>query len=430
MATVKYLLQSKSETSNIYIRYSINRQTVFKRKTGFIINAKDWSLDKAQPKTGREDLKILKSKLEKLSTFISDSHNNAISKGTTFTAEWLEQQINSFNNKTEFIPLDVLTSYMQKYIDEAPYKQNKKKGVGLSKGHVSNLSATMITLLRFEKETLNGRSILMKEINIAFIEKLKTWLFEQKYSVNYIGKVISNIKTICFEASNNDIEISPQLKSVKSITEKKAPEDIVFLSEAEQEIIKNTTLTSNALINARKWLLLGCLIGQRGGDLLAITSNNIKEINGMKIIELRQQKTGKLVAIPLLPLALEIVDSGLPYPLSLTRFNNTIKEICKIAGLDNPTKGRKMLQGDRTTTKGLFPKHEIVSSHICRRSFASNFYSKIPTPILMNITAHSREEMFLNYIGKTTYENAHQMLEYFAKLVPKNNTVETAILSE
>ena len=82
-----------------------------------------------------------------------------------------------------------------------------------------------------------------------------------------------------------------------------------------------------------------------------------------------------------------------------------------------------MLQGDRTTTIGLFPKHEIISSHVCRRSFASNFYSKIPTPILMNITAHSREEIFLSYIGKTTYENAHQMLEYFAKLVPKNNTI-------
>lgn len=418
MATVKYLLQSKSETSNIYIRYSINRQTVFKRKTGFIINAKDWSYDKAQPKTGRDDLKVLKSTLEKLSTFISDSYNNAISKGTSFTGEWLEVQINAFNNKTEFVPLDVLVNYIQKYIDQAPYKQNRKKEVGLSKGHVDNLKSTKLNMLRFEAEILNGRSILMKEINIAFVEKLKTWLFEQNYSVNYVGKVIANIKTVCFEASNNDIEISSQLKSVTTLTEKKAPEDIVFLSEAEQEIIKNTYLTSEALKNARKWLLLGCLVGQRGGDLLLINDKNIKEINSMKIIELRQQKTGKLVAIPLLPQAIEIVESGLPYCISVSRFNDNIKDICKIAGLDAPTKGRKLLKGDRTTTKGLFPKYEVISSHVCRRSFASNFYSKIPTPILMNITAHAREEMFLSYIGKTTYENAYQMLEYFSKLAP------------
>jgi Phage integrase SAM-like domain len=418
MATVKYLLQSKSETSNIYIRYSINRQTVFKRKTGFIINAKDWSLDKAQPKTGRDDLKILKSKLEKLSTFISDSHNNAISKRTSFTGEWLEAQINAFNNKVEFVQLDLLNNYIQKYIDQAPYKQNRKKELGLSKGHISNLEATKKSLLRFEQEILSGRSIVMKEINIAFIEKLKTWLFEQNYSVNYVGKVIANIKTVCFQASNNDIEISSQLKSVKTLAEKKAPEDIVFLSEAEQEIIKNTPVKGIPMQNAKKWLLLGCLVGQRGGDLFSITEKNIKEVNGMKIIELRQQKTGKLVAIPLLPKALEIVESGMPYPISIYRFNENIKAICRIAGLNTPMKGRKLLKGDRTTTKGLFPKYEIISSHVCRRSFASNFYSKIPTPILMNITAHAREEMFLSYIGKTTYENAYQMLEYFSKLAP------------
>ena len=370
-------------------------------------------------------LKALKLKLEKLSTFISVSHNNAVSKGTIFTAEWLEQQINSFNNKTEFVPLDVLTTYMQKYIDQAPYRQNRKKELGLSKGHIYSLISAKVAVLRFESQFLNGRSVLIKEINIAFTEKLKTSLFDQKYSVNYVGKTIANIKTVCFEASNNDIEISSQLKSVKTLTERKAPEDIVFLNEAEQEIIKNTALTSEALINARKWLLLGCLLGQRGGDLLAITHNNIKEINSMKIVELRQQKTGKLVAIPLLPQAIEIVENGLPYRISMSRFNYNIKDICKIAGLDAPTKGRRMLNGDKTTTKGLYPKYEIVSSHICRRSFASNFYSKIPTPILMNITAHAREEMFLSYIGKTTYENAHQMLEYFAKLVPKNNTIET-----
>ena len=64
MATIKYLLQSKSETSNIYVRYSINRETVLKRKTGLIINAKDWSTDKALPKTGRDDLKALKTKTQ------------------------------------------------------------------------------------------------------------------------------------------------------------------------------------------------------------------------------------------------------------------------------------------------------------------------------------------------------------------------------
>jgi len=40
----------------------------------------------------------------------------------------------------------------------------------------------------------------------------------------------------------------------------------------------------------------------------------------------------------------------------------------------------------------------------------------------MNITAHGTEKVFLNYIGKTTYDNAYQMIEYFSKLAPKEKT--------
>lgn len=422
MAKIKFLLQSKSETSNIYVRYSINRATVLKRKTGFIISAKDWSVDKAQPKMGREDLKIIKSKLDKLAVFINDSHNEGISKGIEFTGDWLQLQIDIFNNKIAIVELDVLTVYIQKYIDEAPFKLNQKKEFGLSAGRIRNLKLFKNTILRYENEVLKDKSILIKDINLKFVEDFKGWLFNKGYSVNYVGKNIANIRTICNDAQKNDIETSSQIKNIKVLSESKEPEEVIFLSEEEQELIKNTQINREALINAKKWLLLGCLIGQRGGDLLNITDKNIKEINGIKIIELKQQKTGKLVAVPMLPEALEIIESGMPYKIALSRFNEYIKSICRKAKLNEPTKGRKKVKSTEPTTKGIYPKHEVITSHICRRSFATNFYGRIPTPILMNITAHGTEKMFLNYIGKTTYDNAYQMLEYFSKLAPKDKT--------
>lgn len=422
MAKIKFLLQSKSEISNIYVRYSINRATVLKRKTGFIINAKDWSVDKAQPKMGREDLKIIKSKLDKLATFINDAHNEGISNGLEFTGDWLQLQIDIFNNKIAVVELDVLTNYIDKYIAEAPYKTNQKKEIGLSDGRIGNLKLFKNTIIRYETEVLNSKSILIKNINLQFVEKYKTWLFDQGYAVNYVGKNIDNIKVICNDAFKNDIETSTQLKNIKSISENNTPENVIYLSEEEQEQIKNTTLIREALINARKWLLLGCLVGQRGGDLLDISEKNIKKLGGIKIIELKQQKTGKLVAIPLLPEALGIIENGMPYKISLPRFNEYIKDVCKEAGLTQKIIGRRKLKANSPTVKDMYPKYEVITSHVCRRSFATNFYGRIPTPILMNITAHGTERMFLNYIGKTTYDNAYQMLEYFSKLAPKDKT--------
>ena len=46
----------------------------------------------------------------------------------------------------------------------------------------------------------------------------------------------------------------------------------------------------------------------------------------------------------------------------------------------------------------------------------------------MNITAHGTEKVFLKYIGKTTYDNAYQMLEYFSKLAPKQTIKQTGVV--
>ena len=59
------------------------------------------------------------------------------------------------------------------------------------------------------------------------------------------------------------------------------------------------------------------------------------------------------------------------------------------------------------------PKHEFVTSHIILRSFASNYYGKIETPLLMNITGHSKESTFLTYIG--THQNKDALADLFMK---------------
>ncbi|HEU0135679.1 MAG TPA: phage integrase SAM-like domain-containing protein, partial [Flavobacterium sp.] len=362
MATLKYILRSKTENSNVFVRYSISRETRLIKKTGFLIDYKDWSKDpkKDQPIQRNQELKTLKSKLDKLAVFINDAYNNGVSNGTDFTGDWLQFQIDTFNNKTPVVQLDVFTEYIQKYINEAPYKQNAKKEQGLSKGRVQNLKLFKTTVLKYEAEVLSSKSILIRTINLKFVEQYKSWMFSKGYSTNYVGKNIANIRTICLDAAKNDIETSSQIKNIKGISESKEPEDIVFLSEDEQESIKNAPLIREALINARKWLLLGCLIGQRAGDLLNITSRNIKDIQGINIIELKQQKTGKLVAVPILPEAMDIIESGMPYKISLVHFNEYIKDICKAAGIDAPTKGREKTKNNIATSKGVFPKYKVV----------------------------------------------------------------------
>jgi integrase len=416
---IRYEIRSKSDPVNIYISLSAGRGKAFKRKTGKTIYLEFWDDVKGLPKGKTDEIKNLKTDLEKLRIAVNERFDKDEPAGIEITADWLQDQVNFYFGKSEIVELDILTTYIQKYIDEAPYKKNAKKELGLSKGRIQNLKLFKNTVLKYEEEKLKGKSVVLKEINLKFLENYKMWMFGKGYSTNYVGKNIANFRTICRDAGKNDFEISTQVKSFEGISESREPEDIITLNEDEQEAIKKAELFREALINARKFLLLGCLIGQRAGDLLNITEKNIKEIGGVKIIELKQQKTGKLVAVPLLPEALEIIKDGLPYKISLSRFNEYIKDVCKAAGIDGPTKARIKQTKGTPHTKDIFPKWQVISSHVCRRSFATNFYGRIPTPVLMNITAHGTERMFLSYIGKTTYDNAFQMVEYFNKLAPK-----------
>ena len=55
---------------------------------------------------------------------------------------------------------------------------------------------------------------------------------------------------------------------------------------------------------------------------------------------------------------------------------------------------------------GMYPKYELITSHTMRMSFATNYFGNIETPILMEITGHSRESTFLSYIGGNQNKDA------------------------
>ena len=83
--------------------------------------------------------------------------------------------------------------------------------------------------------------------------------------------------------------------------------------------------------------------------------------------------------------------------------------------------------------KGQYKKHELVSSHICRRSFATNHYGKLPTPVIMAVTGHQSSKQFMSYINKVPKDDA-EILNSFWQLqeqkkeqkIPKLKVIKTA----
>ena len=247
---------------------------------------------------------------------------------------------------------------------------------------------------------------------------LKYLINKKQYSKNYALKKIADLKTVCFDAETDGIKTHPQLKKIDSTKSKN--ENIIYLSSLELEKIEQADIKNEALQNARKWLLLGCNIGQRGGDLLNITDSNFVIRNGYEVIELQQQKTGKNITIPVLQTTKDILETGLPYKISIQKLNEYLKQVCEIAEINQMTEGGLIKvtekgKGNKQKRKinGIYPKHKLITSHVCRRSFATNQYGILPTTLIMQITAHSTEKMLLNYIGKNSLDYAQQIADFY-----------------
>jgi len=435
MATVKYQLLSESENAPIYLRLSVRRGLTPRAKTGLHISPKNWSTTSNFPKTTSATNKKLKSDLQKLETYILDEINHAGSDGTLINTAWLKHTINlHFGHVTENKQSDLLIDAIQSIIDEAPTRKNAKGGIGLSKSRVNGYISLKNIITEYQKHN----AIKVIDVDVKFAKDFLKYLLNIKmYQKSTALKKLADLKTVCNDASFYGVETSTQLKKIDST--KHNNENILYLNPSELQAIEDIALMSDALKNARKWLLLGCNIGQRGGDLLKLDESNFVNRNGLEVIELKQQKTDKNVTIPVLEKTKEIIKSGMPYKISMQKFNKYIKEICKVAQIHEPTEGSKITvlekgKGNREKRKinGTYPKWQLMASHVCRRSFCTNLYGILPTPLIMSISAHSSEKMLLNYIGKDRLDFAQQIADFYTlqalkeKKEPQLNVIKRA----
>jgi len=99
-----------------------------------------------------------------------------------------------------------------------------------------------------------------------------------------------------------------------------------------------------------------------------------------------------------------------------TLFNKHLKDVCEDAKINKLTEGNLLDPSANRYKKGMYPKWKLISSHTCRRSFCSNFYAQreYPTPLLMSVSGHSTETMFLEYIGKKPIDYALQLADVWA----------------
>lgn len=399
MATINFFVQSKTNPSGIYVRLREGVSIDAKAKTKFAINPIDWS-KKGQPKNLKdESFKALNSDLLKLKSSILSHYNKCVDVEPINSA-WLKNFLNP-KIKINVAP-STLLDYFDYYISqEISLKKASKTKLRTIKSHVNGFQKEMNTVF------------FIKNVDEGFKVEFLKYCIKNGYAQNTISKYFHLIKTMCYHAESKRIDVSPQLKKLSI---KKVKTDKIYLDTKELKLIENAVFNENALDNARDWLIISCETGQRVSDFLRFNKEMIRYQNKKPLIEFTQQKTNKIMTIPLSKKVMSLLKKrkgDFPYKISDQRYNEHIKKVCENAGLTALTKGSVIDKKTNRKKTGIFPKWMLVSSHIGRRSFSTNYYGIIPTPLLMGATGHATEQQFLEYIGKSDSQKAMQLADYF-----------------
>ncbi|VDH15625.1 Site-specific recombinase XerD [Algoriella xinjiangensis] len=424
MATIAYSIRSSKndKLSSIYLRFRDSSRIDVNLAVNYLnclpSNFKNGKCKVSSYKVKESDTDTLNVILEKLKThvlgdFLENEHS------ITNAKLWLKQSIESFNNADEQKDLDDFIVFLDYYLDskvgsvaDSTYKKIKTE--------ITKLKKFVTDSSDFFKA---GQKIRFKNLNDSFLRRYEDYLESLNYQSQTYSKKVKNLKQVCVFAKQNNIVVNEAIFNWKFKVFKK-PNDakFIYLNFEELQSITDLKLKTGYLDNARDWLLIACFTGQRVSDFLQFNKGNIKKDSDLDFIEFTQQKTKKLMKIPILDAVQAVLDKNkgnFPRNISATKFNVYIKEVCKKAGIIEKVFGGKPNQG--TNNRKIYDtyyKYELVTSHIGRRSFATNFYGLDDTNVndLMYVTGHNSQKQFLDYIQKTNEERGIEVAKAFKKI--------------
>jgi integrase len=434
-----YYLQSKKSPSPIYIR--IRQGSIdAKAKTEYFVDPENWGAGEVKmvktPKGAIAEVKKdiserngylikLDDNLNIIRSKVTNAFNNR-ENDSEVNSEWLKNIINPPEEKN-IVPT-TLIAYFDYYID---FKKS-----GNAPSTIKKLNVIKAMLTRFESHT--GKRHKVEEVDTKFQISFEKFCDENNYAHNTKAKAVKIIKTVCRHANSNGVKTNHKLDNIK--TSYKRVENIHLTFEEIDKII-NTSFTDERLEIARDWLIISCFTAQRVSDFMRFRKEDIVEMEGMKFIDIRQNKTDDPLYLPMVNPEIENIlakrDGNFP-PLfsdklssNETIYNELVKEVCRKSKINNIVIGTKKDPKTKRNETKEFKKYELVSSHIGRRSFASNYYGKINTALLIAATGHSTEQQFLTYVGKKGTHNSLQLAKELKTLAiqkrePKLTVIKNA----
>ena len=314
--------------------------------------------------------------------------------------------------------------FISQYIEECASGDRKKKDstLNVAPGTVKSFRGFFAQLKAYQEE----RHIIIDfpDITVAFYEDFKRFMLDKKYSPNTIARITKILKMMCYAAERVKLFDAKDIRT--SVLAHPKDVDNVYLSDERIQELYDLDLSNHeAWEKVRDVFVVGCLTGQRVSDYKRINKGMIVELSdGHKYIKLKQEKTRKIVFIPLDYRAEAILDkyNGVLPKLFDQKINDYIKKVGEMLGWTEIVEMDEQRGSMEYTAKRRFC--DLIKTHTARRSFATNMYrAGASLSSIMAITGHGSEEQLRVYLKLTDEEKA---IEARKEMFFRNNSMRIA----
>lgn len=427
MATTNLIVKGAKNPASVYLRLALGRGSDITVKTGIAVNPKHW--DKRQRKIrnvidepNREEIN---NRLAKLQLYIIEQRNLDYSAGEIIDREWLEKTIAKFfarPDEGKAKPQEwkiYLLDFCRWWMENKKKDYRNADGTPMQERTSMQYDMVIDNIASYEKH--KKCRLKLSQLTANDFADIALFMSDNEgYAHASVKRKIVRVKFFCKQAEVENLIVSKAYIGRIVVKQEKESYKHPYLNDEEITRIFNLDLSHNqTLDNVRDNFIIGLWTGLRISDFLTrLSTENLDD----GFIDIKTKKTGHSVSIPMHWQVRAVLDKRkgkLPPKISEQKFNDYIKIICQIAEIDQEMMGGIAIVDKDTGIKrkkiGIYKKYLLVTSHICRRSMATNLFGKVENKVIMDVCGWASEAQMYSYNKSTNRESAIKLKNHWDK---------------
>ncbi|WP_299159437.1 site-specific integrase [uncultured Eudoraea sp.] len=363
--------------------------------TGLFINPKEWNSKQQKAISISNRGSQINRQLEIITAEISRTYLQLQLAGDEFSVEDI---FNNYIGKPTAKDVGTI-EYFKEFLD----KKKKLIGIDIQLATWKKFNYAYSQVQDFIKWKYCKHDFPLSKLKLQFLHDFEYYLkIERNQSQVTINKCIQRFRKPIKEALGEGyLEKDPFVLHKPGRVRK----TVVFLTKDELEKLEKHHFSQPRLQLVKDLFIFCCYTGLAYNEMANLKKEHIiKGFDGNEWIQMKRQKTGKMISVPLLPKAKAIVDyykevGNLALPkFSNQKINSYLKEIAEIVGIN-----------------------KAISHHMARKTFASTvlLYNDVPMEIVSELLGHSSIKITQQYYGKIVQKRISEEMRRIASKIQK-----------